>query len=123
MEKVAGAQIFKVWDEMSEQDRISLIKRLTQWERELSDIKFPAYGNLYLKSDVDETERIPLDSSIDPEGEFCIGPACDASWLMHPGQSIPSALCGPCRYLSIQNAALMLIIITQGEHFATWAIL
>lgn len=97
MEKVAGAQVFKVWDEMGEQNRISLIKRLTQWERELCDIHFPAYGNLYLRSDLDETERIPLNSSIDPEGDFCIGPACDASWLLQPGQSAPRILCGPCR--------------------------
>jgi hypothetical protein len=98
MEKVPGVQIFKKCDEMGEHNRISLIKRLTQWERELFEISLPAYGSLYYKNTLDEIETIPLDSSIDPEGEFCIGPSCDASWLLRPGQSIPDVHNGPCRY-------------------------
>jgi hypothetical protein len=98
MEKVPGIQVFKKWDEMGESNRISLIKRLTQWERELSEIWFPAYGNLYYKSALKETETVPLDSSIDPEGEFCIGPSCDSSWLLSPGQSLRGINCGPCKY-------------------------
>ncbi|KKK25699.1 hypothetical protein P175DRAFT_0491405 [Aspergillus ochraceoroseus IBT 24754] len=95
MEKVPGVQVFKKWDEMGEPNRISLIKRLTQWERELSEIWFPAYGNLYYKSALSEMETVPLDSSIDPAGEFCIGPSCDPSWLLQPGQSLTNIHCGP----------------------------
>lgn len=98
MEKVPGVQIFKKWDEMGEHNRISLIKRLTQWERELFEIQFPAYGSLYYQSALDKIEMIPLDSSIDPEGEYCIGPSCDPSWLLRPGQSLLDVHCGPCRY-------------------------
>lgn len=98
MEKAPGVQIFKKWDDMGEHNRISLIKRLTQWERELSEIPFPAYGSLYYKSTLKEIERVPLDSSIDPEGEFCIGPSCEPSWLLRPGQSLPDFQCGPCKF-------------------------
>ncbi|PLB45810.1 hypothetical protein P170DRAFT_449418 [Aspergillus steynii IBT 23096] len=81
MEKVPGVQMFKKWDEMGESNRIPLIKRLTQWECELSAIKLPAYGSLYYGSSLPGSEAISLDPSMDPEGEFCIGPACDSSWL------------------------------------------
>jgi len=79
MEKVPGVQISKEWDGMGQQKRISLIKRLTQRECELSEIQFPAYGSLFYRSSLDCIEMIPLDSSIDPKGEFCIGPSCDCS--------------------------------------------
>jgi hypothetical protein len=99
MEKVHGIQIFKKWDEMGESNRISLIKRLTQWERELCEIQFPAYGSLYYKSSLSDAEMIPLDSSIDPGGEFCIGPSCDPSWLIQRGHRLlPDVDCGPCMY-------------------------
>jgi hypothetical protein len=62
MEKVPGVQIFRVWDEMDESNRISIIKRLTQWESELAAIHFPAYGNLYYKSSLHEADMVPLDS-------------------------------------------------------------
>jgi hypothetical protein len=44
MERVPGVQIFKKWDEMGESNRISIIKRLTQWERELAEIHFQPLG-------------------------------------------------------------------------------
>src|SRR5271155_1999096 len=97
MEKVPGVQIFRVWDEMDESNRISIIKRLTQWESELAAIQFPAYGNLYYKSSLHEADMVPLDSAMDPRGEFCIGPSCDPFWLIQPGQQLlPNVFCGPC---------------------------
>jgi hypothetical protein len=120
MEKVPGVQIFKKWDEMGEHNRISLIKRLTQWERELFEIPFPAYGSLYYKSALNEIETIALDSSIDPEGEFCIGPSCGPSWLLRPGQSLPGVHCGPCRYY-LSEVIHGCLFLGQGGHFTIWA--
>ncbi|QKX56805.1 uncharacterized protein TRUGW13939_03912 [Talaromyces rugulosus] len=104
MEKVPGVQVFKKWDDMGEYNRLSLIKRLTQWERELSEVPFPAYGSLYYRSALKETERIPLDSSIDSKGEFCIGPSCEPSWLL---QSLPDFQCGPLRTLREMGESLI----------------
>lgn len=98
IERVPGVQSFRKWDEMGEKNRIAHIKRLAEWERELASIKFPAYGSLYYKSSVCESEIVPLDSSIDPEGEFCIGPACDLSWLSPPDhEKLPEHYLGPCK--------------------------
>lgn len=99
MERVPGVQIFKKWEEMGESNRISIIKRLTQWECELAEIPFPAFGNLYHKSSLSgslgDHELIALDPSTDPDGLFCIGPSCDSAW---PTQHSPNVHCGPCRY-------------------------
>lgn len=95
MERVSGVQMFKKWDEMGESSRISIIKRLTQWERELAEIPFPAYGSLYYKSSLTDQDSIPLDLSVDSEGEFCVGPSCDSHWLKLNDSSVNY---GPCRY-------------------------
>ncbi|CAG8190541.1 unnamed protein product [Penicillium nalgiovense] len=88
MEQVPGAQLFKKWDEMGEFNRISIIKRLTQWEHELAEIPFPAFGSLYHKGSLSEHESIPLDPSVDPEGLFCVGLSCDSHWLMQHRRTI-----------------------------------
>jgi hypothetical protein len=99
MEKVPGVQLFKIWDEMGESKRVSIIKRLTQWENELAAIQFPAYGNLYYRSCLREAEVFPLDSAFDPRGEFAIGPSCDPAWVIQPGQQLPPDIsCGPCMF-------------------------
>ena len=95
MERVPGVQMFKKWDEMGEINRLAIIKRLTQWERELAEIPFPAFGSLYHKGSLGDHESIPLDPSVDPEGLFCIGPSCDSHWLM---QDSPNVHYGPCEY-------------------------
>ena len=95
MERVPGVQIFKRWNEMGESNRISIIKRLTQWERELADIPFLASGSLYHKSSLSDHELISLDPSVDPDGLFCVGPSCDSTWSI---QHSPNVDCGPCKY-------------------------
>jgi hypothetical protein len=115
MEKVPGVQIFRVWDEMDESNRISTIKRLTQWESELAATQFPAYGNLYYKSSLREADIVPLDSAMDPRGEFCIGPSCDPSWLVQPGQQLlPDVFCGPCTSFYSFLAPGFLVIFPTG---------
>ncbi|KAL9027983.1 MAG: hypothetical protein Q9196_003584 [Gyalolechia fulgens] len=81
MEKATGVQLFNVWHDVPVYYRIQLIKSLVQFEHQLASIKFPAYGSLYFRHSVPNTsERIPLDSSIDPTESFCIGPQCGPAW-------------------------------------------
>ena len=81
MEKAPGIQLFKVWNDMTEADHLQLIKGLTQMEHQLVDIQLPAYGSLYFRHSISKaSERILLDSSVDPSGLFCVGPACGPAW-------------------------------------------
>ena len=81
MEKALGIQLFKVWGDITEADWLRLIKGLTQLESQFAAIRFPAYGSLYFRPSISKaTERILLDSSVDPTGLYCVGPACGPAW-------------------------------------------
>ncbi|KAH0837218.1 hypothetical protein FOPE_04644 [Fonsecaea pedrosoi] len=47
MEKAAGVQLFKVWDQIEEPCKLAIIKQLAKWESQLMSTKFPAYGCVY----------------------------------------------------------------------------
>ncbi|KAL8741925.1 MAG: hypothetical protein Q9190_005524 [Brigantiaea leucoxantha] len=98
MEKAPGIQLFKVWDDITEADRLSLIKGLTQLESQFAAIRFPAYGSLYFRHSISKaSERILLDSSVDPTGSFCVGPACGPAWTdgISPADIQPDIDAGP----------------------------
>ncbi|KAL8966267.1 MAG: hypothetical protein Q9183_003448 [Haloplaca sp. 2 TL-2023] len=81
MEKAPGVQLFAVWNKVSASGRLKLIKSLTQLENQLATIHFPAYGSLYHRQSISKSsERVILDPSIDPTGQFCVGPACVPAW-------------------------------------------
>lgn len=81
MEKAPGIQLFKIWDDITEADRLGLIKSLTQLENHLVAIRFLIYGSLYFRHSISKAlERILLDSSMDPTCLFYVGPACSSAW-------------------------------------------
>ncbi|RAL04249.1 uncharacterized protein BO80DRAFT_422605 [Aspergillus ibericus CBS 121593] len=86
MEKAAGVPLFQKWPSMAEFDKLELIKNLTKLEAQLSAIRFPAYGGLYLRADARDPKYHyeMLDSSIDASHTFCIGPSCDRSFDVDP---------------------------------------
>ncbi|KAI4267332.1 MAG: hypothetical protein L6R35_006859, partial [Caloplaca aegaea] len=98
MEKAPGTQLYKVWDVMKEYDRIQLVVNLVKIEKQLSAIKFPAYGCLYFRHSIaKESERILLDASLDPTASFCIGPECGPAWTdgSSPDDIEPGLAAGP----------------------------
>lgn len=100
MEKAPGIQLFKVWDDITEFDRLQLIQSLTQLESQLAAISFPAYGNVYFRHSISKpSERILLDQSVDPDGLFCVGPACGPAWTdgTSPADLQPDLDAGPCQ--------------------------
>jgi hypothetical protein len=81
MEKAPGIQLFKVWDEMTDQDKLSVVKHLTKLEGETTELRFPASGSLYLRESMAKDDAfIALDQDMDPSGQFCIGPSCERGW-------------------------------------------
>ncbi|KXG46483.1 Aminoglycoside phosphotransferase [Penicillium griseofulvum] len=79
MEKAAGVPLFERWGNMDEFEKLQLIKNLTELEAQLSSIQFPAYGGLYLRTDIRGSTRT-LDDDIDPSQSFEIGPSCDRAF-------------------------------------------
>lgn len=90
MEKAAGVPLFQVWGSMTEFDRLQLIRNLTRMEAQFSAIRFPAYGGLYLRKDMEQPNK-PLDDELD--SSFCIGPSCDRRYNPDPSLDFDQ---GPC---------------------------
>ena len=78
MTKAPGVQLYKVWDDMDELDRIQVVRQLAEFEGEMTDIRFLASGSLYLRHSMAVDDAcIAMDLDMDPSGEFCIGPSCN----------------------------------------------
>ena len=94
MEKATGVPLFQRWGSMNEVEKLLLIKNLTQLEAQLSAIRFPAYGGLYLRTGRSGPTR-SLDDDIDPSKSFQIGPSCDRAFnpdMSHEFNRGPCAL-------------------------------
>lgn len=81
MEKAPGQPLFTTWSAMTIEEQFDLVEQLTQFEADLASIQFPANGSLYLyESMIDGESWVTLDRSVDPSGQFCIGPPCERAW-------------------------------------------
>ncbi|TVY31985.1 Altered inheritance of mitochondria protein, mitochondrial [Lachnellula subtilissima] len=80
MERAPGIQLFQKWDDLDGDNRLSLIKQLTEPEHQLASIPFPASGHLYFMESILEKKHILLDSSVDSTSQYGIGPLCHRSW-------------------------------------------
>ncbi|KAF9690849.1 hypothetical protein EKO04_011150 [Ascochyta lentis] len=81
MEKAPGIQLYKIWAEMSDWDQLCVVKHLTKLEGEITEIRFPASGSLYLCESMSDNDKyVALDPEVDPSGRFCIGPSCERAW-------------------------------------------
>lgn len=78
MEKAPGTRLFNKWETMTELQQFELTKAIAKLEGELTRLKFPANGSLYLKESL--PDGIALDKDVDPFQEFCIGQSCERSW-------------------------------------------
>ncbi|CAN9147029.1 unnamed protein product [Alternaria alternata] len=107
MTKAPGVQLFKVWGDMDELDRIQVVRQLAEFEGEMTDIRFPASGSLYLRHSMAADDTcMALDLDMDPEKEFCIGPSCNRGW--HTAAEIANSRHqGPWQTLSSFGTALV----------------
>jgi hypothetical protein len=102
MEKAPGIQMFERWDNISEMDKLGVVKQLAKLEGEMTGIRFPASGSLYLRESMSEDDGdayIALDHASDPSGQFCIGPSCDRGWYSldkNAASLHPRTNRGPC---------------------------
>ncbi|GLA19335.1 hypothetical protein AnigIFM62618_007004 [Aspergillus niger] len=63
-------------------EKLQLVQNLTKLEAQLSAIRFPAYGGLYLRDYLQnlDYQRLLLDDNVDPSQSFCVGPSPDRSF-------------------------------------------
>lgn len=100
MEKISGVALSEARETMNTLERYKIIDQVVQIEKELANITFPAYGNLFLRDSLPAAIRqYALSPELDPEGLFCIGPSCKRTWwhinLVDASKSASMDL-GPC---------------------------
>lgn len=100
MQKAGGVPLFQQWAEMTEYQKLQLIKGRTKLESQLYSLRFPAYGSLYL-GPLDESrfEYTVLEEGSDSKGLFCVRPSCDRSFMGIANDDLPSMAIdkGPCK--------------------------
>ncbi|KAF1912281.1 kinase-like domain-containing protein [Ampelomyces quisqualis] len=110
MEKAPGQQLFTTWSTMTVEEQFNLVEQLTQFEAELASIPFPANGSLYLRESMTDGEPwVALDRTVDPSGQFCIGPSCERAWSAQGNMMVPPSQInnGPWPNLSSFGLALV----------------
>ncbi|RDW76456.1 uncharacterized protein DSM5745_06448 [Aspergillus mulundensis] len=80
MEHAKGVPLRQKWQQMAGNQRVRCIDSIYRTAREMVDLEFPAYGNIYFDSTLDDVESQSLGDG------FCIGPHCGARyWDCDPG--------------------------------------
>ncbi|GLB12524.1 hypothetical protein AtubIFM57258_010206 [Aspergillus tubingensis] len=89
MEKATGVPLFRVWGDMTEFEKLQLIQNLTKLEAQLSVIRFPAYGGLYLRDHPQSSKPqcLLLDDDVDRSQSFCIGTSPDRQFDVYSDHS------------------------------------
>ncbi|KAI2899918.1 hypothetical protein CBS63078_7170 [Aspergillus niger] len=70
------------WSSNKASSKVQLVQNLTKLEAQLSAIRFPAYGGLYLRDYLQNLDYqcLLLDDNVDPSQSFCVGPSPDRSF-------------------------------------------
>lgn len=98
MDHAGGIHLRSKWPGMSGHERTKCIGAIYETLKDLPNLKFPAYGSLYL-ADGMEGNFIPLQ-----DRDFCIGPSCkqrywDSSYPQYFTRVDPNR--GPCKPFGI----------------------
>lgn len=93
MEFVQGAKLGDVWDDLEQEDVVSLTRQLVQLESKMMSIYFPAGGSLYYTQDLEKmagVTGVPLEDK-----RFSMGPDTRLS-MWYGRRSQLSIKRGPC---------------------------
>ncbi|OJJ45089.1 hypothetical protein ASPZODRAFT_676262 [Penicilliopsis zonata CBS 506.65] len=111
LEKSHGTQLTALWDDLKEQDRVQLIRAFARLESQLTGIKFPAYGSLFMRDRLAPPLHEP-GRTIDVDERYCLGPMYHGSW---PG----GYAANPEEYAQYAGPSFAQQGIWQIEHFKT----
>lgn len=97
MERVQGPKLSEVWQQLGDEEVISVVRQLTQLESRVMSEAFPAGGSLYFTKDLEKVAPglgVPLE-----DGRFCVGP--DTKLVLWYGRRAGLDVNrGPCMALS-----------------------
>ena len=93
LSKVRGRELELTWHTMSAKERMDMVEKVVDLERQLFQLELPAYGSIYHKTFLDSHPHL---TSIAIEGNFCIGPSSEFLWW-YKGRDEVQVNRGPCK--------------------------
>ncbi|KAM5441747.1 hypothetical protein MferCBS31731_003007 [Microsporum ferrugineum] len=79
MEKISGVPLAEKWETLGTLEKYKVVDQIIEMEKELINIKLPAYGCLSLRDSI-PSRGFNLPPELDPDGIFCIGPSSTRIW-------------------------------------------
>ncbi|KAL4761035.1 kinase-like domain-containing protein [Aspergillus foveolatus] len=87
MEEAAGVKLDYIWDDLSLEQRITIMKDLTSLEKKMASVSFNSYGNLYYASEIipgpsaaEVVGDVPADIKNTVMRRFAIGPVAERAY-------------------------------------------
>ena len=92
MSKVKGRELEFTWHTMSPRERMDMVEKIVDLERQLFQLELPACGSIYHQTYL---KRHPRMASVAIEGDFCIGPSSEFLWWYNGRDEVDTNQ-GPC---------------------------
>lgn len=89
MEKARGIELGRVWDDLKPSDKLAIVKQVAHITCNLAQFRFPHYGALYRRDDIELFESKAIDN------EFVVGPTVNRAWFDN-GRGEVDVYRGPC---------------------------
>jgi hypothetical protein len=100
MERSGGVELSKIWDKLSWEERLEVVRTLVGYEKAFVSATFPMYCSLYYAKDVPSPSPSQYGDSVrsTENGEaFAVGPTTNRAFFDH-GRDSAEANRGPCKF-------------------------
>jgi hypothetical protein len=68
MERCRGIELGRLWDDLSGQQKVDIVRQLATFSAQLSKARFPFYGSLYYSKDIPDVKGTEVDDT------YSVGP-------------------------------------------------
>ncbi|KAJ9293225.1 hypothetical protein DTO271G3_7948 [Paecilomyces variotii] len=103
MEKIPGIPLTERWETMNLLECYKIIDQIVDMEKELENLRYPAYGSIYLRDEVsNEFQGCPFHCVQDPAQLFCAGSSRNISSLL---ENVGKSTTGAGPWLSFDDYA------------------
>jgi hypothetical protein len=75
MERCRGIELGRLWDNLSGQQKVDIVRQLATFSAQLSRARFPFYGSLYYSKDVPDVKGTKVDDT------YSVGPTTSRTWF------------------------------------------
>lgn len=90
MEKCRGIELGRLWDDLSGEQKVDIVRQLATFSLQLAKSRFSYYSSLYYSKDIPEIRGTEVDST------FSVGPTTSGTWFDDRRREVDVHR-GPCK--------------------------